>query len=140
LIVYLDTSSLVKLFVQESGSDQVHSLIAGAETTATSVIAYTEARSAFARRGREGALTKAEYELVRAAFDLKWANLLALDVTQAIARHAADLAELHGLRAFDGLHLASYRSIVAEAPDEVVRFSSFDTKLSAAARGRSRLL
>jgi hypothetical protein len=54
-------------------------------------------------------------------------------VTQSIARHAADLAELHGLRAFDGRHLASYRSVAAGIPDDTVRFSSFDQRLSAAA-------
>jgi len=38
--VYLDTSSLVKLYVTEVGTDVVHQLAAGAEIVATSVVAY----------------------------------------------------------------------------------------------------
>lgn len=138
MILYLDTSSLVKLFVREEGSDDVRSLLADASLAATSVIAYTEARSAFARRRREGALEEAERARIRAAFDRDWTSIVALDVTQAIARDAADLAEAHGLRAFDGLHLASYRSVVDGATDQVVRFSSFDRRLSAAAAAVAR--
>jgi predicted nucleic acid-binding protein len=133
LILYLDTSSLVKLYVREGGSDAVRSLLDAASLAASSVIAYAEARSAFARRCREGSLAAADHRVVRAAVDRDWPLLLALDVTEAIARDAADLAELHGLRAFDGLHLASYRSLAAAMPEQTVVFSSFDQRLNAAA-------
>ena len=138
MILYLDTSSLVKLYVREEGSDEVRSLLDSASLAASSVIAYAEARSALARRCREGSLSPADHGVVRAAFDREWPAILALDVTQSVARHAADLAELHGLRAFDGLHLASYLAIAAAMPDESVVFSSFDQRLNGAAAAEAR--
>ena len=51
--LYLDTSALVKLYVEEEGSATVREAIARAETVATTVIVYVEACAAFARRRRE---------------------------------------------------------------------------------------
>ena len=44
MTVYLDTSSLIKLFVEETGSDLVRAQIEGALVT-TSIVAYAEARA-----------------------------------------------------------------------------------------------
>ena len=55
MIVYLDTSSLVKLYVEEDESSKVDALVKSSEITATSLVAYAEARAAFARRSREKA-------------------------------------------------------------------------------------
>ena len=52
MTVYLDTSSLVKLYVTEAGSDVIHKLVGEADVVATSVAAYPETRAAFARLRR----------------------------------------------------------------------------------------
>jgi predicted nucleic acid-binding protein len=136
LIAYFDASSLVKLFVREEGTDEVRLLLDAASTVTTSLVSYAEARSAFARRAREGTLASSDYDRVRSSFENEWQSFAALEVTQSIVRHAADLAALHGLRTLDGIHLASFHSVVAAMPGEMVRFSSFDGKLSAAAERR----
>lgn len=136
MILYLDTSSLVKLYVEEEGSPAVRALVDKAAVSATAVIAYAEARSAFARRFRERSLTRAEAGRVKAALDLDWPHLLTMDINQGIAQQAGELAEKHALKGFDGLHLACYlalRSLVAEE----VEFSSFDAALDAAARAEA---
>ena len=48
MILYLDTSSLVRLYVDESGSADVRRLVEQAEIVAASVVAYPEARAALA--------------------------------------------------------------------------------------------
>ncbi len=53
MILYLDTSRLVKLYVEEAAPVDVESLVGSAEVTGTSLIAYAEAKAAFARRFRE---------------------------------------------------------------------------------------
>ncbi|MBE9540835.1 MAG: type II toxin-antitoxin system VapC family toxin, partial [Proteobacteria bacterium] len=53
MVIYLDTSSLVKLYVEEEDSSKVADLVRSSKVIATSLIAYAEARSAFARRYRE---------------------------------------------------------------------------------------
>jgi len=59
--LYLDTSSLVKLYVAEAGSDVVRQLVAEAAVVATCVVAYAETRAALARLRRERVLTAAEF-------------------------------------------------------------------------------
>ena len=138
MISYLDTSSLVKLYVLEDGTREVRSLIEDSSLVATSVIAYAEARAAFARQAREGSLSVREHRRARADLDSDWSLFFSLEVTAAIARHAGDLAERHTLRGFDALHLATYLALVARMRGEPYRFSSFDARLNAAAAAEAR--
>jgi len=133
VILYLDTSSLVKLYVSEDGSDEARRLVAEASLVATSIVAYPEARSAFARLRRERAVTVREAELLKADLENDWQHYLALDVSEPIWRRAGDLAERHALRGFDSLHLASFLSLVSADLGETVQFSAFDERLNAAA-------
>lgn len=57
MIVYLDTSALVKLYIDEAGAPIVRRAAREAELMATSEIAYVEMRAALARRHREGDLS-----------------------------------------------------------------------------------
>ncbi|HEV3073800.1 MAG TPA: type II toxin-antitoxin system VapC family toxin [Thermoanaerobaculia bacterium] len=129
----MDSSSLVKLYIDEEGSSGVREMIAGASLVATSVLAYPEARSALARLRREGRLS--EIELAQAKSDLErdWGGFLALPV-DAVWRQAGDLAERHGLRGADSVHLAAYLSLLGLPHEAPVRFSSFDERLNLTAR------
>jgi predicted nucleic acid-binding protein len=138
VICYLDTSSLVKLYVFEDGTPDVRSLVEDSSLIATSVIAYAEARAAFARRAREGSLSKGQHNRARADFESDWPRLLSLEVTERIARQAGELAEKHALRGVDALHLAAYLALGARMPGEALRFSSFDSRLNAAADREAR--
>lgn len=137
MILYLDTSSLIKLYVEESGSRDIESLVAGASLVCTSVVAYPEARSALARLCREGNLTAEEHALCKANLAEDWPDYLALAVTPEVWRAAGDLAEKHALRGFDSLHLASFLHLAGEDLGEPVLFSSFDGRLSGAARAET---
>ena len=138
MIVYLDTSSLIKLYVEEAGSDRVRQLVKAAALVSTSVVAYAEARAALARQRREGGLTVAGYDRAKGDFDRDWPRYLTVEVTEAVCRSAGDLAEKHRLRGFDGLHLASYLSLHREGMPRPITFSSFDEALNRAARREAR--
>ena len=142
MILYLDTSSMVKLYVDEPGSTEVRRLVDEAEIVTASVVAYPEARAALARRRRERSLTVAAHRRAKAAFEADWPHVLALDVSGRLANSAGDLAERHRLRGFDALHLASFLRIVQEFAGETAQFSSADRALNQAAlraaRSRSR--
>jgi predicted nucleic acid-binding protein len=133
LTAYFDTSSLVKLYVTEPDSDAIAQLVQSAGVVATSVVAYCEARAAFARRRRERHLSAAGHARIVAQLDADWGAWLAVDVTDALARSAGRLAERFGLRGFDAIHLASFEAILGRADDEDVRFSSADARLTRAA-------
>ena len=138
MILYLDTSSLIKLYVEEEGSSHVRQLVDAASLVTTSVIAYAEARAALARHRRDRAISPAEHQRVKSEFDRDWPSYLRIEVTEPVYRRAGDLAERHALRGFDALHLASFLSLHPLRPsDEPVIFSSFDENLNRAARTES---
>jgi predicted nucleic acid-binding protein len=131
MILYLDTSSLVKLYVEENESSEVDDLVKSSEFTATSLVAYPEARAAFARRFREKAFTSNEYNRIKKSFDTDWSRYLILNVTENMIRLAGNLAEKHALRGFDSIHLASALTLRQELSSPIV-FSCFDDNLQKA--------
>lgn len=133
MILYLDSSSLIKLYVTEEGSDEVRRLVEESSLLAASVVAYPEARSALARLRREGHLANSGYEVAKTELEQDWASYLALEVTESVWRLAGDLTEKHGLRGLDSIHLATFLLLDA-GNQEKVQFSSYDGRLRAAAR------
>jgi predicted nucleic acid-binding protein len=107
LIAYLDTSALVKLYVKEPGTRDMQAIVQTAQAVATSWVAYAETRSAFARSLREGVTSPDHHQARVRQFNQDWPSYLRVELLPAIARNAGELAELHGLRGFDALHLAS---------------------------------
>ena len=140
MTLYLDTSSLVKLYVTEAGSDLVRQLVGGANVVATSVVAYAETRSALARLRRERVLTASKMASAKRQFEEQWPTYLTLDATDSLCRAAGELAEKYRLRGFDGIHLASFGEIARRAGTGDTQFSSFDDRLNQAARKLSRTL
>lgn len=130
---YLDTSSLVKLYVEETASADVRGLVGSAEVAGTSLIAYAEARAAFARRFRESAFSSKDYKRLRSRFESDWKNFLSIQVTREIVQVAGDLAEKHGLRGFDAIHLASAMTL-REKLAAPVTFSCYDIRLQNASQ------
>ena len=140
MTLYLDTSSLVKLYVTETGSQMVRQLVAEASVVATSVVAYAETRAALARLRRDGALTAAKLTSVKRELEEQWPTYLTLDATDALCRAAGELAEQYGLRGFDSLHLATFGEVSRRAGTDEARFSSFDDRLNQSARKMMRML
>lgn len=140
MILYLDTSSLVKVYIAEAGSDDVRALVEGATVVATSRIAYLELRAALARRRRERALRPADFTMAKRAFEADWPRYVVVDVTAAICRDAGELSEQYGLRGFDSVHLASFAEVVRGVGSAPARFSSVDDRLNRAAHRLTRAL
>ena len=140
MTLYLDTSSLVKLYVAEPGSDAVRKLVDDATVVATSSIAYTETRAALARRHRERGLRPAAFASAKKTFEADWPKYFTVDVTSALCREAGEFAERYRLRAYDSVHLAAFAEVAREAGVRDTRFSSFDEALNRAARSLGRTL
>jgi uncharacterized protein len=132
-MLYLDTSVLVKIYVEEDGSITIREQVNKARFVATSMIAYVEARAAFARRRREGKLVPADHRRTVRAFDSDWAHYLLVEITDSLIRGAVALAEEHSLRAYDAIHLAS-ATLLRKRTAEAILFASWDAHLGNAAR------
>jgi predicted nucleic acid-binding protein len=132
LILYLDTSALVKLYVAEPDSDVVRAWLQAADTAATSRVAYPEARAAFARRLREGAYSADAHRQIVAELDRDWSRVAVVELGADVARLAGELAERHALRGFDAIHLASAVHL-SDLLNRAVGFGAFDARLAAGA-------
>lgn len=130
--LYLDTSVLVKLYVSEDGSDVIRSAVGSARLVATSLMAYVEARAAFARRSRERVLQAADHRRIVRSLDTDWAHYLRLELPEMLIQHAARIAETHGLRAYDAVHLASAVTL-RERLAAPITFGCWDSKLESQA-------
>ena len=133
MTLYLDTSSLVKLYFDEKDSDAVGGLVRTADVVATSVVAYAQTRATIARRRRERLLAPASSTAVIRQFDADWAAFLAIEVTATLARSAGFLADRFGLRGFDAIHLASFELLLSRLDGGEAHFSSADARLVRAA-------
>ena len=140
MTLYLDTSSVVKLYVHEPGSDAVRAEVDEASVVATSAIAYPEARAALARRRREGVLSSGAFASAKRSFEDDWPRYLIVEATSGLCRRAGDLAERYRLRACDSVHLASFADVAAVAGVADTVFSSYDDALNRAARSLRRSL
>lgn len=132
MVIYLDTSAWLKVYVGETGHDQAEAAIASADLVATSAIAYAEARAGLARRMREGDFTSYEYAAVIEGLGKDWSTFARAPVSDRIAYHAGELAQRYALRGCDAVHLASAMDLVGRRDD--MRFLCFDNRLVEAAR------
>lgn len=135
MAVYLDTSALVKLYAEEEKREVVFEAVDSSETVATSTVAYAEARAALARRHREGELDEEGHRRAVERLDQEWRGYERLAVSNLVAHRAGELAEIHALRGFDAVHLASALRLAERF--EGMSFLAFDDRLVAAAKDAS---
>lgn len=140
LVLYLDTSAMLKLYVDEAHSDVVERAVSEADEIVVSEIADLEARAALARLYHEGRMTADDLDRVLGQLDADLDDVGSVLYDADLARAGGELARRHGdppLRAYDALHLASaveaFR-VLGGASDNAPRLLAFDRRLCAAAR------
>lgn len=128
MILYLEASNLVKLYVEEPDSAEIAKLVSDSEAVATSIIAYAEARAAFARKFREKGISEQDHARIKKDLDSDWESIFVIKLSDFVVRSAGDLAEKRSLRGFDALHLASALEL-RNAVSLPVLFCSSDARL-----------
>lgn len=127
--LYLDTSALVKRFIEEEGLDLVFDAMERSAAQSTHRLAYAEACSAFARverdTGRPG-----WYERLRGALDQAWVELDLITPNEDMVRHAGTRVQRFALRAYDSIHRAAAEAVHQHG---YMTFVCFDRHLAAAA-------
>jgi uncharacterized protein len=132
LILYVDTSWLSKIYLDEVDSLEVRSAVRLAARLVSSRIAYAEGRVALARARRSGRMDDAVFRAARAEFERGWQSMLVVELSEDVAREAGDLGDRHAIRGFDAVHLASAKTFRAAATSEV-SFMTADRRLRDAA-------
>ena len=108
-VYYLDTSALVKLYVQELGTDVVLSLTSDLENDQLAILdlARVEFRAALRRRERASDIDSAQAFHILSQFDEHLSELyLTQPCNSSVVEEAARLLDHHALRAYDALQLA----------------------------------
>jgi predicted nucleic acid-binding protein len=133
LILFCDTSALVKLYITEDSSDIMQAFAGSASTIAVCRIAWAEAMAALARRLRENPADAEGIEIVRNRLRNDWRSYAIIEVTQKVVELAGDYADTFALRGYDSVQLAAARSL-QESTSEALQFACFDARLQRAAK------
>ncbi len=128
-LVYFDSSALVKLVLDETGSELAAELWNGCDAAVASRLAYPEVRAALAAAGRNNDLTRSEVASASMDWEELWAAIRPVELSGAVAKRAGDLAVQHGLRGADSVHLAS--ALELDVPDLIL--AVWDKRLHAGA-------
>lgn len=132
MILYCDTSALIKRYVEEEGTESVDYLWDSALAIVTSIVAFAEALSAFNRKLREGILTHKEYLETVKSFKKDYNHLILVPINNDLNTLIEDFVGRHPLRGFDAIHLASAITFTQSENVEMV-FACFDDALNQSA-------
>lgn len=135
-MIYLDTSALIKRFVNEKGSALVESLVQGKGAVATAKIAYAEIFAGLTRKLREGNLSKPQYALACRQFERDWHAYVRVGLEDDILLLARDLIQRRPLRGYDAVHLASALRLKIALGEEIT-FAAADERLLKAAEAEN---
>ncbi|MGH3768356.1 MAG: type II toxin-antitoxin system VapC family toxin [Pseudonocardiaceae bacterium] len=135
MIVFADSSALVKLYADEPA----HQLVRGLGSLVVSALARVEVPAAIWRKNRMGELDPADAGILVAAFEADYhgsaqdqPRFAVVAPTGPILETAARFVGVHGLRAHDAVQLAS-ATAAAEAIPDCRTMAAFDGTLRAAA-------
>ncbi|MEN9647086.1 MAG: hypothetical protein RL238_3755 [Actinomycetota bacterium] len=127
MITYLDTSTVIKLLVDEPGTSAAAALWDAADVLVTARISHVEARAALASAQRQRRITAAVCRRAVADLDLLWPQMAVVELDEALMRAAGDVAAARSLRGYHAVQLASAQLVGADV------FSSADHRLCDAA-------
>jgi len=133
MILYLDTSALVKRYIKESYTEDIIARWLEAEEVVTSSVAYAEAMAALYRKKRGTGFEDNIMQQLLSEFRKDWSSFIRIRVDDELNEYVDKAIGSHPLRGFDAIHLAS-AMIMHEKFQSDLLFACFDQKLSQAAQ------
>jgi uncharacterized protein len=128
MICYLDSSALVKLFLDEPGAEEVDLAMDEADLIGTVSISRAEVVAALKKAVRLGTLSSQDAISSRHRFNIEWSDYFRLPVSDFLIDRASDLAWAHDLRGYDSVQLAAALTWQATIDFPVV-LATFDVHL-----------
>lgn len=127
MITYVDTSTLIKLLIDEVGTTEAGLIWDEPDVLVSARVGHVEARAALAAARRQGRITAVVFRAAVAGLEVLWSQVSVVEIDEDLMRLAGDLATTHSLRGYDAVHLAAAHLVGADV------FSSADRRLCAAA-------
>jgi predicted nucleic acid-binding protein len=128
-LAFWDSSALLKLLVEEQGTDVAVALWDGATAVVACRLAVPEVSAALAAAERSGRIDPERRRVAAREWQRYLAALDILEVTPAVGDHATDLAVAHPLSGADAVHLAAALAL----PDRALVVATWDRRLASAA-------
>ena len=125
MILYLDASALIKLYVAEPGSGPVRQAVKNASAVYAVDASYLAVRSALGEAARLGLLTDKAAKKAREDFEADWQCINVVAPDQALMRLAGDMAETHAIAANMALNLAVVQKIRDQVGSLAMRFMGY---------------
>jgi predicted nucleic acid-binding protein len=135
MLYYLDSSAIVKLYIEEAGSGWLEGVVVHSKPDQLfiSALAGIEVLSALTRRFRANDIPEQDYQIVRDEFLMDYQNLFTqISITSKILSDAMILISKYYLRAYDSLQLATaieLQEIIPPGMNQEVTFICADKQL-----------
>jgi len=133
MILYMDTSALIKRYVLEMGSKEVIVLVEQADTVGSVLLTRVEMASALGKAARLKWVKPKDAENAWKDFLAHWQSFARLFVTPTLIERASRLAWENGLRGYDAIHFAAALSW-QETLETPVTLVTYDRELWLAAK------
>lgn len=127
--IYFDSSALVKLLIEEGGTEEAAGLWDACDVAMSSRLAYPEVCAALAAANRNHTLTELDLRRAQRSWKGYWATAYPVELNQDVQEHAGKLASRHALRGADAVHLASALTVA----DSDFLVAAWDKRLRAGA-------
>jgi predicted nucleic acid-binding protein len=131
--LYLDTSALIKRYVEEPGSEDVLDWMDLADTIGTGLVTRAEVAAAITRAMRMNHLTEQVSVKALSKFRQEWVDFHRIPINEELIARADFLACQHGLCGYDAVHLAA-ALIWQEALMLPVTLATYDQELASAGK------
>jgi predicted nucleic acid-binding protein len=133
VILFCDTSALMKLLVEEDQSGQMRQVITTVEAIGVCRISWAETMAALARRQREDPISSDDLEQARQHLSQSWRTFTIVEVSQPVMETAGRFADIFALRGYDSVQLAAAHELHLNA-EQTVLFACYDRRLNQAAQ------
>ncbi len=133
MILYFDSSALVKRYVEEQGSSDVLDWMDNSKLNGTVLVTRAEVAAAITRAVRRQYVSQEDAQQFLDMFHKEWSGFTRLPITEPLVARAEALACEHNLRGYDAIHLAAALTW-QELLDLPVTVVTYDKELAKAAR------
>jgi len=128
MILYLDTSALVKRYIQEASTDEVIALLESAGSVGSASLTKVEMAAAFEKTVRQGWVKRKIAMQAWQDFLDHWPSFTRLNTSSGTIDRASALAWEYGLRGYDAMHLAC-ALLWKETLETQITMATFDRDL-----------
>lgn len=134
-LIYLDSSAVIKLFLEEPGSGAVEAAVRAPDAhCVTSDLTYAEIHGFLSRALSLGRITQVQQQQLVQGFQIWFDSLAHSAMAFARIQRAGKQAVLHNLRGADAIHLVTAIECLATSLNDRRVFACFDERLTREAK------